>query len=118
HAALELVEATLARSEDTEGLAVLASELLRLRGCALLQLGQLDEARLALEDALQTARRREADFGIKSLDYEAARTLDVLVRLGTLVDDPALAELSTERDGILAHLGIVALPDVPLASAA
>ena len=117
-AALELAEATLARSEDTEGLAVLASELLRLRGCALLQLGQLDEARLALEDALQTARRRGADFGIKSLDYEAARTLDILVRLGTLVDDPALAELSTERDGILAHLGIVALPDVPLAPAA
>jgi hypothetical protein len=92
---------------------MLGAELLRLRGCALLQLGRLDEARHALEDALARARGHEADFVIKSADYEAARTLDALVRLGELVGDPSLDGLRAERDEILARLGIVGLPEVP-----
>jgi len=112
--ALALLDATLARSADTEGLAVLGSELLRLRGCALLQLARFDEARHALEEALRRVRRHEADFGIKSSDYEAARTLDALGRLGVVVGDASLDELSAERDEILARLGIVALPELPL----
>jgi tetratricopeptide (TPR) repeat protein len=116
--ALALVESTLARSAETEGLAVLGSELERLRGCALLQLGRFDEARRALEEALETTRRQGADFAIKSADYEAAATLDALVRLGEVIGEPSLAELSAERDVILAVLGIVALPELPLGSAA
>jgi class 3 adenylate cyclase/tetratricopeptide (TPR) repeat protein len=112
--AIALIDATLPQSEDIEGLAVLQSELRRLRGCALLELGRSEEARDALEDALRSARRNEADFGIKSADYEVARTLDALVRLGKVVDDPSLDELSPERDQILAHLGIVALPELPV----
>jgi class 3 adenylate cyclase/tetratricopeptide (TPR) repeat protein len=115
--ALSHVDATRERSADAGGLAVLESELDRLRGCALLQLGLLGEARLALDDALGRARRREADSGIKSADYEAARTLDALVRLGDVVGGPSLGELSRERDEILTRLGVVALPELPLSAA-
>jgi class 3 adenylate cyclase/tetratricopeptide (TPR) repeat protein len=112
--AIVLIDATAAESEQIEGLAALASELRRLRGCALLQLGRAEEARDVLDDALCSARRNEADFGIKSSDYEVARTLDALVRLGKVVGDPSLDDVSPERDQILAHLGIVALPELPL----
>jgi tetratricopeptide (TPR) repeat protein len=116
--AIALIDATVAQSENIEGVAVLGSELQRLRGCALLQLGRAEEARDELDDALRSARRNEADFGIKSADYEVARTLDALVRLGKVVGDPSLDELSPERDQILAHLGIVALPELPLPASA
>jgi hypothetical protein len=113
-AAIELVDETRRLVAEAEGVAGVRSMLPRSRGWALLQLGRFAEARAELDESLAVGRQADPDFGLKSADYEVALTLDALVHLGTLTDDPALVEYARERDAIAERLGIVALPAVPL----
>ena len=101
-----LALSTSALERGIEGGFHLRVMLLRTQGCALLQLGRLDEAKAALDDALEEARTR-------SLAYEAALTLDALGRLAHVTEHPAI-ELEQERDAILGRLGVVRLPEIPL----
>jgi tetratricopeptide (TPR) repeat protein len=113
-AAIELVDESFRRAAETEGLSGVRSALPRMRGWALLQLGRFADAQVELENSLAVGRQADSDFGLKSADYEVALTLDAMVRLGTVTDDPALVDLATERDAIVGRLGIVTLPAVPL----
>jgi class 3 adenylate cyclase/tetratricopeptide (TPR) repeat protein len=108
-AALALASATLARARAPEGAPVLVPMLQRLRGCALMQLGRLDEAREALAESLADARSKEAE-------YEIALALDAFVELGALKGDPT-AEVEEERRAIFDRLGVVRIPEIPLAPA-
>ena len=109
HAALALATSALERVESVEGVYVVIPSLLRVRGCALAQLGRLPEARETLLESLESARAKQAD-------YEVGLTLDALVGLGRLTGQ-GVGELESERDTIFARLGVVATPEIPLASA-
>jgi hypothetical protein len=80
--------------------------LLRVRGCALMQLGRMTEARAALDESLSEARARGAE-------YEVALALDALVVLGRLAGDETTT-LDEERTTIFERLGVVATPELPL----
>jgi class 3 adenylate cyclase/tetratricopeptide (TPR) repeat protein len=116
-AALRLVGQTLRRAESLEGVFVVVSTLHRLRGWALMQAGELESAKPALEESLRVARLRDANFGLRSADYEAALTLHALVRFGQLAGDPT-DDLELERDRLLERLGVVAIAEAPLSRAA
>jgi hypothetical protein len=81
--------------------------LYRARGCALMQLGRLDEARRDLEASLEDARRREAQFDV-------ALALDALVALRRLSSEPTDG-IEEERDSIFQRLRVVRTPTIPLA---
>ena len=104
--ALDHAERTLERSAAFEGIFPLGPTLHRVRGIALLQLGRFDEARAALDESLEGARKAGAD-------YEVALVLDALVALGRLEGENT-EPAERERDAIFARLGVVATPDVPL----
>ncbi len=76
--------------------------LRRVRGIALARLGDRDTSITELVLAAQAAREREEH-------YDVAAALDALASLG--VADPSQLR---ERDEILARLGIVALPKIPV----
>jgi tetratricopeptide (TPR) repeat protein len=107
-AALALSTAALARTKSLDGGFDVLVMLQRTRGCALLQLGRLDEARVALDAALQEARQR-------SLDYEVALALDATAALARIAGAPA-GDLEHERDEILARLGVIAIAEIPLSA--
>jgi class 3 adenylate cyclase/tetratricopeptide (TPR) repeat protein len=86
----------------------LAELLHRIRGIAFAQLGDLGEAKKALDASLAEARGQDED-------YEIAVTLDVLERLAELSGSPEPAGRRAERDALLARLDVVALPEVPVA---
>jgi hypothetical protein len=77
-----------------------------MRGLALLQLGRFDEARAALDESLDGARKMGAD-------YEVALALDTLAVLDRLEGESSETE-ERERDAIFARLGVVATPEFPL----
>jgi class 3 adenylate cyclase/tetratricopeptide (TPR) repeat protein len=103
-----LVEAdeTLHATEETGSGATLRALLHRLRGYALAQSGDLEAAGAALRQSLETARAAEET-------YEAALTLDAIARLAELRGDEGSAE-AKESSALLARLGAVSTPDVPL----
>ena len=105
-AALALMSAALTRARAPEGASVAVPMLERLRGCALMQLGRLDEAREALAEGLADARSKGAD-------HEIGLALDALVKLEALSGN-ATAELEDERRAIFDRLGIVRTPEIPL----
>ena len=104
--ALALVARTLARAETFEGIFVLVPTLERIRGQALMQLGRLEEARVALGESIRRGRLDDADF-------EVALALDSLAALGRLEGKPTRA-VERERDEIFGRLGVVATPEIPL----
>jgi class 3 adenylate cyclase/tetratricopeptide (TPR) repeat protein len=104
-AALDLAESALERARALEAELVIAT-LLRVRGCALMQLGRMTEARAALDESLSEARARGAE-------YEVALALDALVVLGRLAGDETTT-LDEERTTIFERLGVVATPELPL----
>jgi class 3 adenylate cyclase/tetratricopeptide (TPR) repeat protein len=114
--ALVLIGTLLDRAERIEGVTVAVAMLHRLRGWALLQLKQLDDARRAFGESLRVARIRDANFGIRSEDYQAGVTLDALVQLARLAGEAA-DELERERDAIFERLGVIAVTRPPLAAA-
>ena len=76
---------------------------MRVRGFSLLQLGDTEAAREALENALAAARERGSE-------YEAALCLTGLLRVQ---DEATAGELARGRDAILERLGVVAVLAVP-----
>ena len=104
--ALALSTSALERRRSLEAGFHMKVMLLRARGCSLLQLDRLEEARAVLVATLEEARER-------SLAYEVALTLDALSLLARLTEEPA-TELEQERDAILGRLGVVQIPEIPL----
>ena len=104
--ALDLAAETLERANRTEGMSVLASALLRIRGDALAASGQQDAARLAYEDSIEAARSRDANLLMKSTDYEVGRGYGALAALAEAAGEDASA-YAAERDRILRPLGVV-----------
>ena len=105
-AARAVVDAALRRAEALGDVFGSKALLYRARGCALLQLGELEMARRDLEASLADARQREAE-------YDIALALDALVVLGRVAREPTGA-IEQERDEIVGRLNIVSLPSIPL----
>ncbi|HEX2029437.1 MAG TPA: adenylate/guanylate cyclase domain-containing protein [Nitriliruptorales bacterium] len=107
-AALSLTAAALERAQRLGGDAAPQSPALhRLRGYALMQLGDLAAAREELEESLQAGRARAAE-------YEVALTLRALVDLRYRSEGLLLESLEAESRSILERLGVVHVPEVPL----
>jgi class 3 adenylate cyclase/tetratricopeptide (TPR) repeat protein len=114
-AALDVVDEAIRRSVALGGVSAQAPFLHRLRGYGLLQLGEHEGARAALDESLVAGRAREADF-------EVAQTLRALVSLATM-DRGAAAGLApdlmaTEAQSILDRLGVVQAPPSPTVATA
>ena len=108
-AALALASSALDRVSTIEAVYAVVPALARVQGCALAQLGRLDDASRALAESLESARAN-------GVPYEVGLTLDALVRLGPSVCEP-VDEFALERDEIFATLHVVATPEIPLYSA-
>jgi class 3 adenylate cyclase/tetratricopeptide (TPR) repeat protein len=104
--AIARADETLQATEETDAGATLRALLHRLRGYALAQSGDLEAADEALQESLETARAAEET-------YEVALTLEAIARLAELrgVDGSAQAR---ESSALLARLGVVSTPQVPL----
>ena len=104
--AIARADETLQATEETDAGATLRALLHRLRGYALAQSGDLEAADEALQQSLETARAAEET-------YEVALTLEAIARLAELrgVDGSAQAR---ESSALLARLGVVSTPQVPL----
>jgi class 3 adenylate cyclase/tetratricopeptide (TPR) repeat protein len=103
--ALALVDDTLGRARSSG--APQEPLLHRLRGYALIQMGQPVAARQSLEAGLETGRARHAQ-------YEVALTLRALSQLTELEGGVPDAMADSEANAILARLGVVSLPETPL----
>jgi class 3 adenylate cyclase/tetratricopeptide (TPR) repeat protein len=79
----------------------------RVRGYALIQLGDLDGARDALDASLRAGRERGAE-------HEVAFTLQALMRLARVAGRTSDDGWRSESGVLLRRLGIVAVPAVPL----
>jgi len=98
-AALDLADVTIAEARRAGELGVLGPPLLRTRGAALAETGDLDAAAAALLESLELARDERAD-------YEIARTLTAiagLVRRQGRTPDPDDERIRTE---IFTRLGV------------
>ena len=97
--ALALADATLARAQSLGGVSAMTPLLHRVRGIALRELGQTEEAELAMRDALDAARSRIAR-------HEIAFTLAALLD-GQMGDGEAEnEEWGTELARLTEELGI------------
>ncbi|MEA2293270.1 MAG: hypothetical protein QOE86_909 [Solirubrobacteraceae bacterium] len=103
-AALERVDRLLL---DHAGTGRLAPLLHRVRGLALAQLGQAAAAEGALGASLAEARLQDEPA-------EVAATLHVLETFAARFGFPVDPARAAERDGILAGLGVVRLPEPPV----
>ena len=79
----------------------------RIRGYALAQRGDTDEARALFEANVRTARER-------ATPYEEALSLDALIRFDGHLDRPADTTATNARDALFGQLGLVAVPEFPL----
>ena len=105
--ALVQAEAALTAIRQAAGGSLYHAFVHRARGFALAQLGELDGASEAFAESLELAR--DADE-----TYELALTLEATGRLKELRGEDGSAEAGEAR-GLLARLGVVSTPDVPLA---
>jgi len=105
-AALRLVTAAIARAEQADGVASLASELHRLRGRALGALGDTHEARAAFEYAVAVARSTETNLLGRSTDFEVGQAYAALASLAEETGEDA-AGYAAARDEILRPLGVI-----------
>ncbi|HEV2902164.1 MAG TPA: adenylate/guanylate cyclase domain-containing protein [Gaiellaceae bacterium] len=110
--ALRAADEALQAIDDGSGTGVSAL-IHRLRGYALMQSGDLDDAAAALEDSLRSARAAigpDAD----GESYEVALTLEAVTRLAELrgVEDNGAGEQS---EAIFRRLGVSSRPVAPLA---
>jgi tetratricopeptide (TPR) repeat protein len=106
--ALDLVEDLIARDRTLAAVSPLTPFVLRTRGQALLQLGDLDAARTSLEGSLDAALTRRAD-------YEIGLTLRAMTILSEREGrpDPEMAKRCAE---ILSRLGVIETADPPQAA--
>jgi tetratricopeptide (TPR) repeat protein len=106
--ALALINEASDLARTTDGGTVFLPILERLRGWALLQMGQGDAAATLLEGLLSEAKRRGDDF-------EHALTLDALIVARSAVGDVTV-DRQRERSKLTRKLGIVMIPSFPTAS--
>jgi len=104
--ALLQADQTLQAIAETGGGSVLHALLYRLRGYALIQAGNLDEAHEALGRSLEIAREAEET-------YELALTLQASAQLAELRGEDG-SEAARESVTLLARLGVVSTPSIPL----
>jgi tetratricopeptide (TPR) repeat protein len=104
--ALRRADETLAEIEATGSGYLQHALVLRLRGYALLQQGALDAAEDALRRSLDVARAADET-------YELALTLDALARVAEKRGVDGASE-AKESKALLARLGVVSTPEVPL----
>jgi len=104
--ALHLADETLAAIEETGGGSVQHALVYRVRGYALMQRGDLDGAAEALEQSLAVARGADET-------YELALTLEACACLAELREEDG-SDQARESKGLLARLGVVSIPEVPL----
>lgn len=104
--ALAIVEAALRRADAKEGVASQEPLLYRVRGYAMLQLGDFEGARAALVRSLDAARSRDADYE-RAL---AEHALSELAEVATGQPDRALLAASART---FDALGVERLPEVP-----
>ena len=103
-----LAEQTLRVSEQEDANPPDAPLLQRVRGYALLQLGDTSAAQAAFDASLASGRARDAD-------YEVALTLVALLQLARIAgDDERITALDRESSALLERLGVCSLPSVPL----
>jgi tetratricopeptide (TPR) repeat protein len=105
--ALEIVESAIERAEAMGGMGAQMAMLWRLKGYALAQRGDVSAARAALDQSLQIARTREADF-------ELALTLRAMADVSRLAGDREVDAYDAESRSILDRLGVVQMRSVPL----
>jgi predicted ATPase/class 3 adenylate cyclase len=79
----------------------------RIRGYALAQRGEADQARAIFEANVRTARERASR-------YEEALSLDALIRFDGHLGRPADTSATTARDALFGQLGLVTVPEFPL----
>lgn len=106
-AALDLVSESLRRARSEEGSATHAPLLHRVRGYALMQVGDLEGAAEALESSLRLARAMDAG-------HEVATTLQAFAELRRLRGLPPSPDEEEESRDLFTRLGVVAVPRVPL----
>jgi class 3 adenylate cyclase/tetratricopeptide (TPR) repeat protein len=104
--ALHQADETLVAIEQSGGGSLQHALVHRLRGYALMQLADLDGAADALEQSLAVARGANET-------YELALTLEACARLAELRGEDGSAQ-AKESMGLLARLGVVSTPEVPL----
>ena len=100
-AAIELADAVLAAIAQGGGGSLHHALVHRIRGYALAQQGDVAAARAAFERSLEIARSAEES-------YQLALTLEAI---GRLQGDEAA---DAESHSLLARLGVVSTPEVPL----
>jgi hypothetical protein len=82
----------------------------RVRGYALGQMGRWDEARASFEASLRLARARGG------MQFDIALSLDAIIRLARVTADRTPAAFEVERAELLEQLGVVSIPEIPLAT--
>jgi class 3 adenylate cyclase/tetratricopeptide (TPR) repeat protein len=98
----------LADPEVRSGVAAERVNFHRIRGYALLQLGELDTAREALETSVAASRELGAEF-------EVGLSLEGLVRLSWIRGEPGPRDQWDQAEEIFNRLGVIARPVVPIA---
>jgi tetratricopeptide (TPR) repeat protein len=104
--ALDLVDRLIETDAHSDGSSAQGPMLLRLRGYALLQRGDLEGAREAFDSSLRLARERGADHEVA---FTLAALWDLAAARGVAVD----VTLEAERGELYAKLGIVSEPAIP-----
>lgn len=102
--ALELVERFEADLQGTPARHV--ALLLRVKGYALMQSGELGRAREPLERSRRIALENR-------LDYELTLSMDALCQLARRTGEESVMETVATVEALAARLGIVALPQIP-----
>ena len=102
--ALSMLEEALERAGELSGAGASTPMLHRLRGSALLQLGELVKAEEALNEGLAVARVRHSS-------YEVALTLRAISRLAQANGIAASSDLENESRTILQGLGVAPVFD-------
>jgi class 3 adenylate cyclase/tetratricopeptide (TPR) repeat protein len=104
--ALREADETLRALTEAPAGGTLLALIHRIRGCALLQLGDLDGAEQCLEESVRVARESKSS-------YELAVSLDATARLrhSMGVDGGSAAG---EAATIFKRLGVVSIPEIPL----
>jgi class 3 adenylate cyclase/tetratricopeptide (TPR) repeat protein len=107
--ALALADETMRATAGDDSVERDLARLERVRGYALLQLGDHAAANVAFDTSLDAARARDAD-------YEVALSLLALARLARAGGDlEATSAFEAEGHAILEPLGVRAVPDFPVA---
>ncbi len=104
--ALTIIDTALEKTKEAAGATLLRAALHRMRGCALLAMGDDQAARDELDSSLGDARAASAD-------HEIGLTLEALTRWADRTGSSPDA-WTGERDEIFRHLGITETPPVPI----